>query len=410
MSENVPVILARRRFLVTMSVSAVLLALNACTPGSSPTVPGVPTGVTAPTQPVVPLPPSPQPQTAPPVGVASASTPGSGMATAPMMPMINTAASATRPATSGSAVSSPAVSGSAASASSVGGTARPMTTSVGATTMSGTAPAASTGASTTVASTTASGQATGQTLVIKAVDYGFQTMGSIPGGLTTIQLQNLGKEPHQAQLGRLKDGVTYDQFVAAAKSDLANNGNTSDEMVTPVGGPNAVVAGSTCEVIQDLKAGQYVLICFIPNAMGMSHAALGMILPLTVTAPTGAAVAPPTVNGTITLKDDNFDLATLPAGRSLYRVVNGGTQPADFQLLGIAPGKTLADVTQYVTGLGMSGGAAMMMAVPPPVTGGAGIATLAPGESGIVVFNLVAGQYAVWTGDPSTGIAQFTVA
>jgi len=404
MSENVPVILARRRFLVTMSVSAVLLALNACTPGSSPTVPGVPTGVTAPTQPVVPLPPSPQPPMAPPAGVATASAPGSGMATAPMMPMINTAASATRPVTSGSAVSSPAVSG----------TARPVTTttttSAGAGAMSGTAPAASTGASTTVASTTASDQATGQTLVIKAVDYGFQTMGSIPGGLTTIQLQNLGKEPHQAQLGRLKDGVTYDQFLAAVKSDLANNGNTSDEMGTPIGGPNAVVAGSTGEVIQDLKAGQHVLICFIPNAMGMSHAALGMILPLTVTAPTGVAVAPPTVNGTITLKDDNFDLATLPAGRSLYRVVNGGTQPADFQLLGIASGKTLADVTQYVTGLGMSGGAAMMMAGPPPVTGGAGIATLAPGESGIVVFNLVAGEYAAWTGDPSTGIAQFTVA
>ena len=90
-------------------------------------------------------------------------------------------------------------------------------------------------------------------------------------------------------------------------------------------------------------------------------------------------------------------------------MVNSGTQPADLQLLGIAPGKTLTDVTQFVSGLGMSGGAGMM-AGPLPVTGGAGIATLAPGESGIVVFNLVAGQYAVWTGDPSTGIAQFTVA
>jgi len=403
MDENVPVVLARRRFLVTMSVSAVLLALDACTPGSSPTVPGVPTGVTAPTQPVVPLPPTPQPQTAPPANAASASAPGSGMATIPMMPTINAAASATRPATSGTIVSSSAVSSSAASGSPVSATARPMTTttttSAGA--MSGTAPAASTMA----ASTTA----TGQTLVIKAMDYAFQTMSSIPGGLTTIQLQNQGKELHQAQLGRLNDGVTYDQFVAALKSDLANNGSTSNDMATPVGGPNAVVAGSTCEVIQDLKAGQYVFVCLIPNVMGMPHAVLGMIVPLTVTAPTGAAVTPPTVNGTITLKDDNFDLSTLPAGRSLYRVVNDGTQPTDFQLLGIAPGKTLTDVTQYVSGLGMSSGTAMM-AGPLPVTGGAGIANLGPGESGIVVLNLVAGQYAVWTGDPSTGIAQFTVA
>lgn len=407
MDENGPVILARRRFLVMMSVSAVLLALDACTPGSSPTVPGAPTSVAAPTQSVVPLPSSPQPQTAPPANAASASAPGSSMATTPMMPTVNTVASATRPATSGTIASSPAVSGSAASGSPVSATARPMTTTTTASAgaMSGTAPAASTGASTMVASATAAGQM----LVIKAVDYAFQTMSSIPGGLTTIQLQNQGKELHEAQLGRLNEGVTYDQFVAAVKSDLANNGSTSNDMATPVGGPNAVVAGSTCEVIQDLKAGPYVFVCLIPNAMGVPHAALGMISPLTVTAPTGAAVAPPTVNGTITLKDDNFDLATLPAGRSLYRVVNSGTQPADLQLLGIAPGKTLTDVTQFVSGLGMSGGAGMM-AGPLPVTGGAGIATLAPGESGIVVFNLVAGQYAVWTGDPSTGIAQFTVA
>lgn len=48
-----------------------------------------------------------------------------------------------------------------------------------------------------VVSGTATSQAAEQTLTIKAVDYGFQTMGSIPGGVTTLQLQNLGKEPHQ---------------------------------------------------------------------------------------------------------------------------------------------------------------------------------------------------------------------
>ena len=247
-----------------------------------------------------------------------------------------------------------------------------------------------------------------QTLAIKAIDYSFQTSpSSIPGGFTTIQMQNLGKEPHQAQFARLKSGVTYDQYIVAVKNDLKNNSNTSDDLATPTGGPNVGIAGATVEVIQDLKAGQYAILCFVPDMMGASHVALGMIAPLTVTTPSAAPAAmAPAVKATITLKDDSFDIDTFPAGRSLYRVVNGGNEPADLQVLGVAPGKTVEDVKQYVIALGTSNAAAGTA----PATGGAGISTLAPGESGIIVLNLSPGLYAVWTRDPSTGVAQFMVA
>jgi len=242
-------------------------------------------------------------------------------------------------------------------------------------------------------------------------------MGSIPGGVTTIRLQNTGKERHQAQLARLNDGVTADQLIAALKSDLANSGNTAVALVTPVGGPNAVVGGGTTEVIQDLKAGQYLVISTIVNTPGTSDAARGMILPLTVTAP-GPAVALPLVSGTITLANDDFDLPPFTTGRKFYQVVNAGAQPADFQIIGIATGKTLDDVKQYLAGPPAAAGtpgatpstpAPMAAPGPIPVTGGAGIAMLAPGESGIAVLDLVAGEYAAWTGDPSTGIIQLTI-
>ncbi len=279
--------------------------------------------------------------------------------------------------------------------------------------------------STAMPSGTAPAPAVGQLLVIRAVEYGFQTMGSIPGGVTTIRLQNMGKEPHLAQLGRLNDGVTVDQLVAALKSDFQDNGNRSDALATLVGGPNAVVGGGTVEVIQDLKAGQYLMICFLPDPQGVSHFLHGMMLPLTVTAPTGPAVALPPVDGTITLANDDFMLPAFTTGRKLYQVVNAGMQPADFQIVGIAPGKTLDDVKQFVAGppppAGTPGAmpsmpapmpspmAAAMAPGPIPVTGGAGIASLAPGESGIAVIDLTPGEYAAWTGDPSTGIIQLSI-
>lgn len=390
MRKAVSVTLTRRRFLAGLSAGVVAVALEACSFDGSPTV----TSVSAPPT-VASLPPtmSTAPSNAgaatttggmtPATGATGSAASAGGMATA-AMPLSGSAVSATRPVASASAAS-----GTPTSATS------------------GSATAGMTGSATSSASPAPVSGAIGQTLTIKAMDYAFQTTpNTIPGGLTTIQMQNLGKEPHQAQLVRLKDGVTYDQFVAALKDDLKNGGNTSEDLATSVGGPNVGVMGATIEVIQDLKVGQYALLCFVPNAMGVSHVALGMTLPLTVTAPTAPAAMPPAVNGTITLKDDNFDIATFPAGRSLYRVVNAGAEPADLQILGVAAGNTVEDVKQYVIALGTGNAAAG----PIPATGGAGISTLAQGESGIIVLNLTPGEYAVWTRDPTTGVARFVVA
>jgi hypothetical protein len=53
------------------------------------------------------------------------------------------------------------------------------------------------------------------TVAIGAADYSFTAPDGISGGLTRLQLTNTGKEAHHAQLVRLNDGVTVQQFQAA---------------------------------------------------------------------------------------------------------------------------------------------------------------------------------------------------
>ena len=239
-----------------------------------------------------------------------------------------------------------------------------------------------------------SSQATGQVLVIQAVEYGFQTMATIPGGLTTIQLKNMGREPHFAHFFRLNDGVTTEQYMSVLQQDLkARNSTASDALATQMGGPSTATPGSTVTVIQDLRPGQYVIGCFVANDKGIPHAALGMVLPLAVTEPTGPVQAAPSVNGVITLTDGDVDLpGTIPAGKSMFRIVNGGTMPHEFSLLGLTPGKTVVDLKGYFAAPPMG---------PPPLSSSAGIAGLGPGQSGIVVLDLTPGAYAVLVGDPT---------
>ena len=51
----------------------------------------------------------------------------------------------------------------------------------------------------------------------------------------------------------------------------------------PVGGIQGILPGESQRATLNLEAGSYVLICYIPNAQGAPHFALGMAQPLEVT-------------------------------------------------------------------------------------------------------------------------------
>jgi hypothetical protein len=299
--------------------------------------------------------------------------------------------------TTGAAAASPttAAAGSVA-ATRPAGSAPASTTAASSAAVSTAPPAATTAAGSAVASsvsaTTASGSAVAgtaggiQTMMIEAFDFGYKTLGSIPGGLTRVQMNNTGKEVHHAQFMLLNSGVTPEQLGAA----FQKGPDAAFPLVTFPGGAGAVAPGGSSEVILNLKEGQYMIACFVSGADNIPHLAKGMIMPLKVTAAPAAAAAAPAVNGTITMVDFNFDLpATFPAGKSMYTVQNTGAQFHEFNLLQIAPGKTLDDVKKFFDppqGAPPSG--------PPPALPIGGMNALTRGNTGIVVLDLKPGDYA----------------
>ncbi len=266
--------------------------------------------------------------------------------------------------------------------------------SVAASTVGAIAPVASTTASSTTAigsATTASGSAaasaTGgiQTMVIEAFDYGFKTLGSIPGGPTRVQMKNTGKEVHHAQFMLPNPGVTPEQIVAAVQKGP----DVLFASATWAGGPGVAQPGGSTEVILDLKEGQYMLACFVPGDDHIPHIAKGMMLPLTVTAPAVAAPTTPAVNGAITLFDFTITMPdTLPAGKSMYTVTNTGAQIHELIVIQIAPGKTADDVKAYFD--------APRTAPPGPLPGTftGGMNALSHGGAGVVTLDLTPGTYA----------------
>jgi hypothetical protein len=76
-------------------------------------------------------------------------------------------------------------------------------------------------------------------ITITTKDYGFEAPAEIEAGLVTINLVNEGQEPHHAQVVRLNDGVTLDQFNAA----LQEGETAAFPLISFVGGPGLVDPG-----------------------------------------------------------------------------------------------------------------------------------------------------------------------
>jgi hypothetical protein len=229
---------------------------------------------------------------------------------------------------------------------------------------------------------------------IMASDYAFDAPDTLPAGLVTIRLMNHGREPHHAQVLRLNDGVSFDDFAAALQAE----GDRALRLTTLTGGPGALSTLKTTEVTLDLTPGSYALACFISGPDGVPHLAKGMLKPLTVT-PTGAQQASaPEVSGTMLLRDFSFDLPdTVPAGTVSYRVVNAGPQPHELNLLKLAPGASASEVLAWQPDQG----------TPPPFEAVGGMNGLSQGVDDYLTLDLQPGEYVAICNipDPGSGVA-----
>ncbi|MEZ4737057.1 MAG: hypothetical protein R3E79_59015 [Caldilineaceae bacterium] len=253
-------------------------------------------------------------------------------------------------------------------------------------TLNGCQPITNTGAETAVAMPLSE-------LLIHAHDYSYDLPKEIAAGIVRITIDSDGKEPHHAQLARLNDGVTQEQFLAAMQESF----KAMIPLVSFTGGPAPIDAGGSQTVLMELTAGNYVVLCFIPSADGLPHLAKGMIGFFEVVTGENKTAAP-TADATVELLDFSYRLPeNIKAGKQLWSVVNRGTQLHEINLMKLAEGKTLDDVMAWM----------MQPAGPPPFLNVGGFQGINPSATGWMELDLAAGQYIAicHIPDPATGKA-----
>jgi len=250
-----------------------------------------------------------------------------------------------------------------------------------------------------------------------AVEYSFTGPVEFASGLTRISLTNNGTMDHHAMLFKLNDGKSVADLAAAFEQGLPG----LFAIGASIGGPGSIGPGRTATVIQDVAAGNYIMMCLIPDTDGIPHVAKGMALPITVTAGAEASTAPaPQAQGTIELTDFHFAglPESLPAGQHLWEVKNNGQQLHELVVYRQASGVTfeqvqailMAEATPATPMAGMDESTPMATEAPPfeAVTGWA---PANPGMSGWVVADLEAGDYFAicFVPDSATGAPHFAL-
>jgi uncharacterized cupredoxin-like copper-binding protein len=220
-------------------------------------------------------------------------------------------------------------------------------------------------------------------VTVHAKDYAYAGPKTIKSGATTFRLVNDGKELHHMTLMKLAAGKTAADFMEAMKKP-----GPPPTWVSFVGGPNVSPPGGSSEATVQLEAGEYVMLCFIPSpGENGPHAMKGMVSPLTVLPEASGSVMP---KGDVTVRLTDYKFAfskPLTAGAHTITVVNDATQPHEFVLLKLNPGKRIEDFSNFVDKELMKG--------PPPGMPVGGLTAIDKGRSATVSVNLTPGTYGV---------------
>jgi hypothetical protein len=165
------------------------------------------------------------------------------------------------------------------------------------------------------------------TLNLVARDFTFDGPDSVPAGLTTLRLANLGRYNHQALLFRVPSGHS-----AADVREALRSGQDPGWAILAAGGPGPTGPGDTSNATLLLEPGAYTLICFFIGG-GPPHFLLGMVKDLHVTGPAPAGVDEPAPDLTVRLQDYRFALSRpLRQGHTRLRIENHGPQDHEFMI------------------------------------------------------------------------------
>jgi uncharacterized cupredoxin-like copper-binding protein len=205
---------------------------------------------------------------------------------------------------------------------------------------------------------------------------------SVPAGMVQLVHKNDGKEPHQVQLLKLNEGVTYEELEGFATTRGPEAAKTL-QVSTVAGGVGETSPGQTASGVFDLEEGSYALICFVRG-----HNTRGMVQPFEVTAPEEETFEEPSADAEVGLTEYAF---SVPEGFTggMVKFTNNGEQPHEAGVFRLE-GATLDELNAYLQkpkgpppGKSEPEGQGSISAIPPGTSAWADLGSL---ESGVYAF------------------------
>ncbi len=264
-----------------------------------------------------------------------------------------------------------------------------------------------------------------------ARDYAFVGPAEIPSGWVTIRMANEGLEHHFVFLTLLPEGKTMEDYVSGVGAafdsawhqlqsgavDKAGAGAMLGELLpewyaaaASMGGPGLVAPGKVGQATMRLQPGNYVMECYVKTADGVFHIALGMAMPLTVTAEDSGA-SPPTPDLEITLFNYVIEVQGTPAAGQQTVAVHFDEHPQyglgnDVHVVRLDEGTDLDEVVQWMDWMNVDG-----LRAPSPATFVGGIHEMPAGYTAFFTVDLEPGRYA-WIAESGAALGmveEFTV-
>lgn len=217
---------------------------------------------------------------------------------------------------------------------------------------------------------------------VEPLTYNIDTHGVLGAGIVHVRFENHGDDMHQAQLFRLNDGVTFDQWQMDLHGSDPNKALFVD--AAPAGGANPVLPHGRQDVWDLLQGGMYVVACFVPGPNGVPHIFLGMYKPFDVqgTAPQWA-VNDDQEGGQADFEIRAHDLTyTMPQylvhGTRIRFQDTDASDVHEVNFGRLLPGKSVADAKAWF----VASSANAATAGPPPFTVYGGHGAVLPGQGG----------------------------
>jgi len=206
----------------------------------------------------------------------------------------------------------------------------------------------------------------GRVVDVKAGEFFFKALDTIPAGLTTFRLEQVGfvvdriragvkgrarvtdkgdatRGAHMLWIVKLEDGKTVADLYRAEQAREAT------PWAQDLGGPGYIDPPRTTNATIELQPGNYALVCHMGGAREdrtRSHLLNGMVRPFTVVAAKGKrSIAPkPDVRARIT-GDGVVEFSTpIVAGRQVVQVENTTAKSHEFKFHKVPAGMTAAQV------------------------------------------------------------------